>query len=221
MYYISYGCSFIKGSKSYNWKAAAWRVPGGLQMVPAVLLFFATFMPESPRWLAQMDHWRRHTMLIGAIFMCAFMFANLGIQGSNVRIIPMDQRTTAEESMSVTGSAAKGLIECTYLFVASYAPTWGRLVSSPPGPLPTHVFCTFIHVFFMFPEPTGTTLKEMEAMFEDPDGLKLFGTPAWKTRVQTMQTVAMEHDDIETAKAHAVVSDVRAKSEEKTTFAHE
>ena len=30
-----------------------------------------------------------------------------------------------EESMRVKGAAASGLIACTYLFVASYAPTWG------------------------------------------------------------------------------------------------
>ena len=55
---ISYGCSFIGGSKSDNWSAAAWRVPWGLQMIPAVLLFFAMmFLPESPRWLARMDRW--------------------------------------------------------------------------------------------------------------------------------------------------------------------
>lgn len=27
--------------------------------------------------------------------------------------------------MLLSGAAAKGLIACTYLFVASYAPTWG------------------------------------------------------------------------------------------------
>jgi hypothetical protein len=70
----------------------------------------------------------------------------------------------------------------------------------------------------LFPETARKTL-ETEAMFEDPNGLKFFGTPAWKTRVQTMQTVAMEHGDIETAKAQAVTSEVPAASE-KTTVTH-
>ena len=45
------------------------------------------------------------------------------------------------------------------------------------------VFCTamFIHVFFMFPETTGRTLEEVEALFTDPNGIAYIGTPAWKT----------------------------------------
>lgn len=43
MFYISYGSSYIDG-------AAAFRVPWGLQMIPAIFLFFALFLlPESPR----------------------------------------------------------------------------------------------------------------------------------------------------------------------------
>jgi sugar porter (SP) family MFS transporter len=51
MFYISYGCSFINGT-------AAFRVPWGVQMVPAIILFFGlTILPESPRWLAKHDRW--------------------------------------------------------------------------------------------------------------------------------------------------------------------
>jgi sugar porter (SP) family MFS transporter len=51
MFYISYGSSFLAGN-------AAWRLPWGLQMVPAVFLFFMVFLlPESPRWLAKHDRW--------------------------------------------------------------------------------------------------------------------------------------------------------------------
>jgi Sugar (and other) transporter len=51
MFYISYGCSYLKGN-------AAWRAPWGLQMIPAVALFFGLFfLPESPRWLAKKDRW--------------------------------------------------------------------------------------------------------------------------------------------------------------------
>lgn len=55
----------------------------------------------------------------------------------------------------------------------------------------------FIHVFFFFPETAGKTLEETEAMFEDPNGIKYLGTPAWKTNVQTARTEAMEHGDID------------------------
>ena len=51
MFYISYGCSYING-------VAAFRVPWGLQMLPAIFLFFMLFLlPESPRWLARQDRW--------------------------------------------------------------------------------------------------------------------------------------------------------------------
>jgi hypothetical protein len=61
----------------------------------------------------------------------------------------------------------------------------------------------------MFPEtPWGAeTMEEIEAIFEYLNGLIAFGSPAWKTRVQAMQTFAIEHGDIETAKAHAVTSE--------------
>lgn len=55
----------------------------------------------------------------------------------------------------------------------------------------------FIHAFFFFPETSGKTLEETEAMFEDPNGIKYLGTPAWKTSVQTATTEAMEHGDID------------------------
>ena len=51
MFYISYGCSYING-------IAAFRIPWGLQMIPAIFLFFGLFfLPESPRWLARKDRW--------------------------------------------------------------------------------------------------------------------------------------------------------------------
>lgn len=52
MYYIAYGCSFLQGSK-------AWRLPWGLQAIPAVFLAIGlAFSPESPRWLAQKNRWQ-------------------------------------------------------------------------------------------------------------------------------------------------------------------
>ncbi|KAL2221957.1 general substrate transporter [Thermoascus aurantiacus ATCC 26904] len=51
MFYVSYGCSYIKGTASF-------RIPWGLQMIPAILLFLGMLLlPESPRWLARKDRW--------------------------------------------------------------------------------------------------------------------------------------------------------------------
>lgn len=47
-YFIQFGCSYIDG-------AASFRIPWGLQMIPAIILSFGMlFFPESPRWL--FDH---------------------------------------------------------------------------------------------------------------------------------------------------------------------
>lgn len=58
LYYVSYGASFVGENSSTGWKAASFRIPWGVQMLPAVLLiFFMLFLPESPRWLARKDRW--------------------------------------------------------------------------------------------------------------------------------------------------------------------
>jgi len=51
MFYISFGCSYINSSASF-------RIPWGLQMVPAgALLVGCVFIPRSPRWLARKGRW--------------------------------------------------------------------------------------------------------------------------------------------------------------------
>ncbi|KAF2202828.1 high affinity glucose transporter [Delitschia confertaspora ATCC 74209] len=237
MYYISYGCSFIKG-------VAAFRVPWGLQMIPAVCLYVGLiFLPESPRWLAKHDRWeechnvltlvhgkgdpnapfvllelseirqmveferqnadasfkellrpkmlnrlhigvftqiwsqltgmnvmmyyitylfgmaglkgnnnliassiqyiinvfmtifaliyidrwgRRGPLIVGALLMATWMYANAGLMATYGSPAPpggVDH--IPEESWQIHGPASKAVIACTYLFVASYAPTWG------------------------------------------------------------------------------------------------
>lgn len=49
-YFIQFGCSYING-------VASFRIPWGLQMIPAIILSLGmTVFPESPRWL--FDHGR-------------------------------------------------------------------------------------------------------------------------------------------------------------------
>ncbi|KAI1649130.1 general substrate transporter [Daldinia loculata] len=245
MFFVCYGCSFING-------AAAFRLPWGLQMIPALLLFFGlTVLPESPRWLAKHDRWeeakevlvlvhgqgnpdsqlvakemaeikeavdferqnadvsylelfrpkminrthigiftqiwsqltgmnvmmyyisyiftmtgsgddvllpsgiqfiinvvmtvpaliwldrwgRRPTMLIGAFFMCLWLCINAGLFAVYSHAPAPGQFDTAAISMVISGRPAKAVIASTYLFVASYAPTWGPCSWTYPAEL--------------------------------------------------------------------------------------
>lgn len=58
---ISYGCSFLKGEKAF-------RVPWGLQAIPAVLLFIGMWgLHESPRWLARNGKWNECRMVLADV----------------------------------------------------------------------------------------------------------------------------------------------------------
>ncbi|KAI2935282.1 hypothetical protein CBS147321_8952 [Aspergillus niger] len=337
MFYVSYGCSFIKGT-------AAFRIPWGLQMIPAVLLFLGMMLlPESPRWLARKDRWeechavltlvhgqgdpsspfvqreyeeiksmceferqnadvsylelfkpnmlnrthvgvfvqiwsqltgmnvmmyyityvfamaglkgnnnlisssiqyvinvcmtvpalvwgdqwgRRPIFLIGSLFMMIWMYINAGLMASYGHPAPPGGLNNVEaESWVIHGAPSKAVIASTYLFVASYAISFGPASwVYPPELFPLRVrgkatalctsanwafnfalsyfvppafvniqwkvyilfgvFCTamFLHIFFFFPETTGKTLEEVEAIFTDPNGIPYIGTPAWKTK---------------------------------------
>ncbi|KAI9800523.1 MAG: MFS sugar transporter [Sarcosagium campestre] len=58
-YFIQYGASFTGGGPTNpNQGTAAFRIPWGVQIVPAaVLLAGMFFFPKSPRWLASQDRW--------------------------------------------------------------------------------------------------------------------------------------------------------------------
>jgi len=58
-YFIQYGASNVDGGPNNpNQGTAAFRIPWGVQIVPAVILFFGMFfLPKSPRWLASKDRW--------------------------------------------------------------------------------------------------------------------------------------------------------------------
>lgn len=76
--------------------------------------------------LLWVDRWgRRPTLLVGSVLLATWMYANGGILAVHGQVVPGGVDNVAAQSMRVTGAAAKGLIACTYLFVASFAPTWG------------------------------------------------------------------------------------------------
>jgi len=77
--------------------------------------------------LIWMDRWgRRKPLIIGGILMAIWSYANGGIMATHGHYAgPQGINNTPEASWSVTGPPGKAVIACTYLFVASFAPTWG------------------------------------------------------------------------------------------------
>lgn len=227
MYYITYVFAMAGYSGDANLLASS------IQYIINVFMTLPALI-----WI---DKWgRRPTLLVGAVFMATFMYANGGIMAAHGEVVEGGIDGVAQQSMRLSGGAAKGLIACTYLFVASYAPTWGPASwVYPPELFPLRlrgkgvalatsgnwafntalglftppafanirwqtyiifgVFNTamFIHVFFLFPETAGKTLEETEAMFEDPNGIRYIGTPAWKTRITTHRVQQLERGEMD------------------------
>jgi len=93
------------------------------------------------------DKWgRRPTLLIGAALMMTWLFANAGLMATYGQAAPpgglvdAQGHATPEESWQISGAPSKAVIACTYLFVASYAPTWGPISwTYPPELYPLRV----------------------------------------------------------------------------------
>jgi MFS family permease len=77
--------------------------------------------------LLYVDRWgRRPTLLIGAFFMALWLFINAGLLASYGSYAgPNGINDVKAESWKITGPPSKAVIACSYLFVASFAPTWG------------------------------------------------------------------------------------------------
>jgi len=182
---------------------------------------------------------RRPLLLAGSTLMCIWLVCNAAILGGlGTDPGPDGVGGIKEASVQVTGSASKAVIACSYLFVASYAPTWGPVSwVYPPELYPNHlrgkavalstsgnwifnfalgyfvppafvnikwkvyllfaVFCfaMTLHVYFVFPETAGKPLEEVTEMFEDPNGIKYLGTPAWRTHSQARVIEKLEHGE--------------------------
>lgn len=92
---------------------------------------------------------RRPTMLVGSTLMAIWLFVNAGILGGMGTPVPAGVDGIKEAKIQVTGAASKAVIACSYLFVASYAPTWGPVSwIYPPELFPNQLrgkavaFCT-------------------------------------------------------------------------------
>lgn len=68
-YFIQYGASFTGGgSTNPNQGTAAFRIPWGVQMVPAAILLAGMFFfPKSPRWLASKDRWEEALRVLASL----------------------------------------------------------------------------------------------------------------------------------------------------------
>ena len=113
MYYITYvfGMTGLTGNTNL--------VASSIQYVINVLMtIFA---------LVFIDRWgRRVPLLVGSTFMAIWMYANAGLMASYGKPAPAGGLNgVPEESWQIGGPPGKAVIACTYLFVASYAPTWG------------------------------------------------------------------------------------------------
>jgi MFS family permease len=77
--------------------------------------------------LIWIDKWGRRPMfLIGALLMMIWLFINAGVMAMYGHAAPAGGLNgIAAESWVMSGKPAKVIIACSYLFVASYAPTWG------------------------------------------------------------------------------------------------
>ncbi|KAI0134251.1 general substrate transporter [Xylariales sp. AK1849] len=114
---------------------------GGDVLLPSSIQFIINVLLTVPA-LIWMDRWgRRKPLLVGAFFMCLFMSINAGLFAVYSRPpVASDNFTSDSESMAISGAPAKAIIASTYLFVASYAPTWGPVSwTYPPELYPLRV----------------------------------------------------------------------------------
>lgn len=77
--------------------------------------------------LLWMDRWpRRRLMMAGSFLMAVFLFAQAGIMAAYGHAVPGGLNGVASITWVVDYTpASKAIIACSYLFIASYAPTWG------------------------------------------------------------------------------------------------
>jgi sugar porter (SP) family MFS transporter len=126
MYYITY--IFTMSGAAVDGSQNAVLLPSGIQFVINVLMTVPALL-----W---MDNWgRRPTLLVGAFFMGLWLSINAGLFATYSTPPAPGEFPSAAESMKITGAPAKAVIASTYLFVASFAPTWGPVSWTYPPEL--------------------------------------------------------------------------------------
>lgn len=108
---------------------------GGNELLPSGIQFIINVVMTVPA-LIWMDNWgRRPTLLVGAFLMCTWCCVNAGLFATRARLAYEGEFSTPAISMVITGTPSKAVIASTYLFVASYAPTWGPVSWTYPSEL--------------------------------------------------------------------------------------
>jgi MFS family permease len=99
---------------------------GDINLIASSIQYVINVLMTIPA-LIYMDRWGRRPMFVfGAILMSIWMFTNAGLMASYGHAAPPGGlNNVAEQSWEITGAPSRAVIACTYLFVASYAPTWG------------------------------------------------------------------------------------------------
>lgn len=130
---------------------------GDVNLIASSIQYVINVLMTVPA-LIWMDRWGRRPMfVIGAILMAIWMFANAGLMATYGHAAPPGGlNNIAEQSWEITGPASRAVIACTYLFVASYAPTWGPASwVYPPEIFPLRVrgkavaICTGTHFYHL------------------------------------------------------------------------
>lgn len=71
---------------------------------------------------------RRKLFIFGALGMGVFQFIQAGLMATYGHPVPGGLEGSPTVTWKVTNSkASKAIIACSYLFIATYAPTWGPL----------------------------------------------------------------------------------------------
>jgi len=128
MYYITYVFAMA------NLKGNNVLLSSSIQYVINVIMTIPALI-----WL---DRWgRRLPLLVGAALMMTFLFIDAGVMATYGHAAPAGGLNgVAAESWIITGKPSKVIIACSYLFVASFAPTWGPVSwTYPPELFPLRV----------------------------------------------------------------------------------
>lgn len=112
MYYITYVFT-MAGLKGNNLI-----VSSSIQYVINVVMTIPALI-----WIDRIG--RRPTLLAGSTLMGIWLWCNAAILGALGEYQPNGVDNIQVAKILVTGSASKAVIACSYLFVASFAPTWG------------------------------------------------------------------------------------------------